>query len=113
MSHIPIGWLIKNEGFETTPLTTGFYDHRWYTKHYQLPAQTYFYQKDMKLVNIPWSSQYHPHTTWLKHPMVREKKTRRHGFQAADGEALGVALYNRPGLFFFGSAVSGRWAVSP
>jgi len=21
----------------------------------------------MKLVNIPWSSQYHPHITWLKH----------------------------------------------
>ena len=32
MSQIPIGWLIFIEGFEETPLTTGFYDDRWYTK---------------------------------------------------------------------------------
>ena len=30
--------------------------------------------KGHELVNIPWSSQYHPHISWLKHPMVREKK---------------------------------------
>jgi hypothetical protein len=28
MSQIPIGWLMKKEGFEF-PLTTGFYDDRW------------------------------------------------------------------------------------
>ena len=32
MSQIPIGWLMKIDGFEETPLTTGFYDYRWYTK---------------------------------------------------------------------------------
>ena len=35
-----VGWLI--EGFEETPLTTGFYDDRWCTK----PA-FYFYRKDI------------------------------------------------------------------
>ena len=30
MSQIPIGWLMKIEGFEETHLTTGFYDDRWY-----------------------------------------------------------------------------------
>ena len=42
MSQIPIGWLMKKGGFEETPLTTGFYDDRWYTK----PAPL-FYQKDI------------------------------------------------------------------
>ena len=36
-----VGWLI--EGFEDTPLTTGFYDDRWYTSSRPL----YFYQKDI------------------------------------------------------------------
>jgi hypothetical protein len=28
----PIAWLMKIEGFEETPLTTGLFDDRWYTK---------------------------------------------------------------------------------
>ena len=31
----PIGWLISIRGFEETPLTTGFYDDRWYMMVYQ------------------------------------------------------------------------------
>ena len=36
----PIGWLMKKEGFEETPLTTGFYDDRWYTSHRPKPSFT-------------------------------------------------------------------------
>ena len=36
-----VGWWI--EGFEETPLTSGLFGDRWYTKL----AQTYFYQKDI------------------------------------------------------------------
>ena len=32
-----------------TPLTTGLFDDRWYTK----PAQTYFYQKDIMVYQEP------------------------------------------------------------
>ena len=39
--------------FEEPALTTGFYDDRWYTK----PAQTYFYQNDMKLVAANFDAQ--------------------------------------------------------
>jgi hypothetical protein len=46
MSQIPIVWLMKIEGLEETPLTTGFYDDRWYTKqaHLFLPKGHYWYQ---------------------------------------------------------------------
>jgi hypothetical protein len=37
MSQIPIAWLMKIEAFEEPPLTTGFYDDRWYMMVYQLP----------------------------------------------------------------------------
>ena len=39
----PIGWLISRGGWRFTPLTTGFYDDRWYTSSRPL----YFYQKDI------------------------------------------------------------------
>ena len=32
MSQIPIGWLMQKEGVGETPLTTGLFDDRWYTK---------------------------------------------------------------------------------
>jgi hypothetical protein len=32
MSQIPIGWLMKKEGVGETPLTSGLFDDRWYTK---------------------------------------------------------------------------------
>jgi hypothetical protein len=49
MSQIPIGWLMKIEGFEESPLTTGLFDDRWYTSFRPL----YFYQKDI----IVWISR--------------------------------------------------------
>ena len=45
----------ENRGVWTfTPLTTGLFDDRWYTK----PA-LYFYQKD--IIEIKWISEPHPY----------------------------------------------------
>ena len=44
MSQIPIGWLMKIEGFEQTPLNNRFL---FFNGISQLPAQTYFYHNDV------------------------------------------------------------------
>jgi hypothetical protein len=43
MSQNPTGCLLKKEGAEETPLTTGFYDDIWYTNpaHLFLPKGHY------------------------------------------------------------------------
>ena len=46
MSQIPIGyWLMKIEGFEQTPLATGLFDDRWYTK----PAPLFFTKRTLSM----------------------------------------------------------------
>ena len=67
MYQIPIGWLMKIEGLETSPFLQGN-DDRWL---YQSPAQTYISQMTSSWIpwsQLDWASSMPSYVGWSKTP---------------------------------------------